>query len=386
MGDESPCSQRDVHNSIQEPLNLTVRSGKRCSVAYAFERLDVRGDWLAKVDTKRVGTIYQTPAWLTFLSRTQHGELVVGVLREGQETIGYFTGLIVKKSGLRILGSPFPGWSTDYMGFTLSHGVDRRRAVQALIDFAFQELGCVHLEMMDRNLTVSDLDGLGVQHRAYRGFEIDLTRDEDELFSSMTSACRRCIRKAEKEGVLVEEAHDLKFADEYYAQLQDVFAKQSLVPTYGIERVRQLITHVHPTGHLLLLRARDRRGRCIATGIFPYMNGVMYFWGGASWRHHQLLRPNEAIHWHAMKIGKGKGLRTYDMGGGGEYKRKYGGNEIEVPWFRKSKYPWIRYLRDMAEQSHTVRQQCIGWISRLLAREAPRGTRKPREIGVGELS
>jgi hypothetical protein len=78
------------------------------------------------------------------------------------------------------------------------------------------------------------------------------------------------------------------------------------------------------------------------------MNGVMYFWGGASWRHHQLLRPNKAIQWYAMKIGKQKGLRTYDVGGGGEYKRKYGGSEIEVPWFRKSKYPWIRYLHDMA--------------------------------------
>ena len=371
---------------IQQPLNLAVRPSNRGSVSLRLRTSRCSRQRLNKVDTKWIGTIYQTPAWLAFLSRTQHGELVVGALREGQETIGHFTGLIVQKSGFRILGSPFPGWSTDYMGFALSDGADRRQAVQALIEFAFQELGCVHLEMMDRNLTVSDLGGLGVQYRVYRGFEIDLTRDEDELFSNMTSACRRCVRKAEKEGVFIEEAHDLEFADEYYAQLQDVFAKQSLVPTYGIERVRQLITHVHPTGHLLLLRARDRSGRCIATGIFPHMNGVMYFWGGASWRHHQLLRPNEAIQWHAMKIGKQKGLRTYDMGGGGEYKRKYGGGEIEVPWFRKSKYPWIRYLRDMAQQSHKMSQECLRQFNRLLAREGPRRTRETRESEISELS
>ena len=356
-------------------------------MTYAFERLDVRGDdWPDKIDSKQVGTIYQTPAWLAFLSKTQHGELVVAALREGRETIGYFTGLIVRKLGLRILGSPFPGWSTDYMGLTLSVGADRRRAIQALIDFSFQELGCIHLEVMDRNLTVSDLGGLGIQFGIYSGFEIDLTRDKDELFSNMTSACRRCVRKAEKEEVLVEEAHDLEFADEYYAQLQDVFAKQRLMPTYGIERVRQLITHVHPTGHLLLLRARDRNGRCIATGIFPHMNGVMYFWGGASWRHHQLLRPNEAIQWHAMMLGKRKGVRIYDMGGDGEYKRKYGGSEIEVPWFRKSKYPWIHYLRDMAQHSHKLRQQCLGRFNHLLARTGPRGTRETSEIGISELS
>jgi hypothetical protein len=339
-------------------------------MSYAIERLDVKNhDWCAQIDSKQVGTIYQTPAWLTFLSRTQNAEPLLAALREGRETIGYFTGLILRTLGLRILGSPFPGWSTDYMGFALSARADRRQAIKALTDFAFQELGCVHVEMMDRGLTVGHLRGLDVQYRLYRGFEIDLTRDEEQLFYKMTSACRRCVRKAEREGILVEEAHDLEFADEYYAQLQDVFAKQSLVPTYGIERVRQLITHIHPTGHLLLLRARDRGGRCIATGIFPHMNRIMYFWGGASWRHSQSFRPNEALQWQAMRIGKKLGLHTYDMGGGGDYKRKYGGNEIAVPWFRKSKYPWIRYLRDMARQSHKMRQVCLGRFNRFYARE-----------------
>jgi hypothetical protein len=352
-------------------------------MAYTFDRLDVRDeDWSARIGTKEDGTIFQTPAWLAFLSSTQHGEPVLAALSEGGKTIGYFTGMIVRKFGLRILGSPFPGWSTAYMGLILSAGADRRRAVRALITFAFQELGCVHLEMMDRNLTLKDIDGLDVQYRVLHGFEIGLTHGEDDLFSKMTSACRRCIRRAQKEGVIVEEARDLGFADEYYAQLQDVFAKQGLVPTYGIERVRQLITHVHPTGQLLLLRARDCSGRCIATGIFPHMNGVMYFWGGASWRQHQLLRPNESIQWSAMRIGKQKGLRTYDMGGGGEYKRKFGGREIAVPWIRKSKYPWIGFLRDMAQHSHKLRQQCLGRFNCSLAsyiekswRQANRQTR-----------
>ena len=47
----------------------------------------------------------------------------------------------------------------------------------------------------------------------------------------MDSACRRCIRKAEKSGVTVEEAHDLAFADDNDEQLKDVFAKQGKLPT-----------------------------------------------------------------------------------------------------------------------------------------------------------
>lgn len=51
------------------------------------------------------------------------------MLKEERVAVGYFTGMIVRKIGLRILGSPFPGWSTDYMGLSLSACVDRRKAV-----------------------------------------------------------------------------------------------------------------------------------------------------------------------------------------------------------------------------------------------------------------
>jgi hypothetical protein len=88
----------------------------------------------------------------------------------------------------------------------------------------------------------------------------------------------------------------------------------------------------------------------------------MHFWGGASWRQFHALRPNEVIQWYAMKFAKRNSIRVYDMGGDGAYKKKYGGKEIEVPWFEISKYPWIRCLRDIAQQSHKARQHCLGWL------------------------
>lgn len=329
-------------------------------MTYTFERIDGQlEEWQTRI-AKQGMSICQTSAWLMFLSESQGGESVIAVLKEGQAIRGYFFGMIVQKYGLRILGSPFPGWSSSYMGFSLLPDVDKRQAVLALCEYAFGKLGCVHLEMMERNLTLKDLQDIDVDYRMLHGFEIDLSRHENELFSQMTSACRRCIRKAQKEGVSIEEAQDPEFADEYYAQLKTVFAKQGLVPTYDINRVRQLITHVHPSEQLLLLRARDRSGRCIATGIFPHGNGRMYFWGGASLCQHRILRPNEAIQWYAMKFGKRKGIQTYDMGGGGDYKRKYGGRGIAVPWIRKSKYGWISFLRNLAQQSYAARQRYLG--------------------------
>ena len=251
------------------------------------------------------------------------------------------------------------------MGFALGPGASRRAALQGLFVFAFEQLHCVHLELMDRNLTTGDLVDCGTQHRLFHTFVIDLMQSETVLFSNMDSDCRRCIRNAQKNEVVIEVAKTEGFAEEYFEQLKDVFSKQGLIPTYTVDRVRQLIAHLHPTGHLLLLRARDKSGLSIATGIFPFLNGVMHFWGGASWRPFQRLRPNQALHWHAMRHAKANGLHTYDMGGGGEYKRQYGGREIQVPWIRKSKYPWLEPARNLAKQAYSIRQRVLGRLRQL---------------------
>src|SRR5215831_8018032 len=205
-------------------------------------------------------TIFQSPAWLNFLATTQNGEPVLAVLRNGPGTAGYFTGMVVRKFGLRILGSPFPGWSTSYMGFNLQAGVSKCAALDALKRFAFRDLSCAHLELMDRKFSAEEIGEHGFQWTALNGFEIDLSRNEDEIFESLQPSCRRAIRKSVRLGVTVEEAHDKCFVNDYYAQLEDVFAKQGLVPTYNIKRVQELIRHIGPSGSLLLLRARDSEG------------------------------------------------------------------------------------------------------------------------------
>jgi hypothetical protein len=326
-----------------------------------FQKVDLQfSDWEKILSRFEDRTVFQTAEWLAFVKRTQKAEPVFASLQDGTRTLGYFSGLIVLRFGLKILGSPLPGWTSSYMGMNLSQGVSRRLGLEAVMRFAFEELDCVHLEIMDRHVSVNDARELGFEMRTFAGFEIDLNTPEDQLFANMTSACRRCIRRAEKCGVIIEEAHDHGFADDYYAQLQEVFRKQSLVPPYGIDRVRALIAHLLDTGHLLLLRARNPLGQCIATGIFPAMNDTMYFWGGASRRDSLGYRPNEVLHWHAMKYWKARGVTRYDMGGGGEYKRKYGGYEIAVPWIRKSRYPGLGILRSLAKQMAGWRQWTLG--------------------------
>jgi len=304
-------------------------------------------DWEA-MDALGDRNVFQTRPWMEFVERTQQADPVVARLERGDEPAGWFTGFVIRRFGVPILGSPFQGWTTGPMGFNLLPGTSLREAVEALVPFAFRRLRCLHLEMLDRRASVDDLQGVPGRLADFHTYELDLAPDEEEIFGRMSSACRRAVRKSEKEGVRVEEAHGVEFADEYYAQLEDVFAKQSLTPPYGVDRVRELIRCVDPTGNLLLLRALSPDGESIATGIFPVMNQFGYFWGGASWRRHQILRPNEAVFWYAMRRMKERGIPLLDMGGGGDYKRKYGGRQRFIPIFRRSRMKGLMTIRDLA--------------------------------------
>jgi Acetyltransferase (GNAT) domain len=313
-----------------------------------LERLDLNNvDW-PRLDAFPDRQVFETREWLSFLDETQDGEAVVCAVVDGSEQVGFFTGYVVRRYGIKILGSPMPGWTTGYMGFNLEPGVSRSSAAEALVRYAREELGCAQVELRDRELPMRGVGRFSLDR--FKSFEIDMTRGEDEIFSGMNSACRRAVRKGEKEGVVCEQASDLEFADDYYAQLVDVFAKQSLRPTYDLERVRALVRHLQPSGRLLLVRARSPEGKCIATGIFPALGRSMYFWGGASWREDQILRPNEAVFWFAIRYWKERGIEAFDMGGGGEYKRKYGGVELEVPHLSWSRYRALKTMRGVVRQ------------------------------------
>jgi hypothetical protein len=313
--------------------------------------------------------VFQTRDWLNFLAESQRGTPVIAEICDDEAVVGYFSGLIVRKFGVRILGSSFPGWTTPYIGFNVVPGYSRSQLLEPLTAWAFRELKCLHVEVSDRCFQPEDGAGR-LDRTAYETYKSDLTRSEDDLFKGMDSACRRCIRKAERSGVTIEEARDLEFADEYYEQLKDVFAKQGKVPTYPVERVRLLLKHMLPTGHLLAVRARNADGRCIATGLYPGMNDTAFFWGNASWRTEQHWRPNEYLHWYALRYWKARGAKLFDWGGGGTYKEKYGVEPYVVPWFYKSKYRVISTVRNEARALYYKSQRLIGRLHGVGARPA----------------
>ncbi len=342
-----------------------------------FEPIDIDSVNEEELDAYPDRFITQTIAWVKFLAHTQKADPVIAALRVGGRNMGYFTGLIVERFGLRILASPYRPrlWTTMYMGFNLKPGVSRAGAVQALKELAFDTSKCQHLILGDRYLTDADYDPREFETTIHPGYEIDLTLSEDQLFRNMKHACRGCVRKANKCGVIVEEADDSQFVEDYYAQIVDLCACKRAIPDFGCNHVKALIYYLRPTGRLLLLRAINKEGFCIATGIFSAMNRTVLFWGSASWRCHSDVRPNEALMWYAMRYWKARGMSRLDMGGEGDYKVKYGARPIFTRIIELSKNAYVRRLRDTARFSVRKWHHVTGSLA--LLRRKLIGSRNP---------
>jgi CelD/BcsL family acetyltransferase involved in cellulose biosynthesis len=102
----------------------------------------------------------------------------------------------------------------------------------------------------------------------------------------------------------------------------------------------------------------------VATGIFPGANGIVHFWGGGSWREHQHLRPNEAVHWAAIEDSKGRGFERYDLMGGGQYKERYGAYPIVTAQGRASRFGLLEHLRNSRRALHGLVQRASGKLLR----------------------
>ena len=107
-----------ISTSVHADTPRSTRPGSSVT-GVVLQRLDAREiDW-EKLDALDDRNVFQTREWLDFVEATQGAEPVVAEMREAGRTVGFFTGLVVSRFVIRIIGSPFQGWATGYQGFNL---------------------------------------------------------------------------------------------------------------------------------------------------------------------------------------------------------------------------------------------------------------------------
>ena len=339
--------------------------------------------WDAVLEQRDDAEAFHSSAWLAFLAASQGAEPVVAIVRQDGRPVGWFVGAIVRRFGLRLLGSPLKGWGTAFMGFLLDDGVDRRSAAEALVRFAFRDLRCVHVELADPLLGPAGMAEVGFRVERAATFMIDLEPPEEVVFGRLRRTTRQAIRKELRRGLRAEVATDLAFADEFHAHLRDVFAHHDLAPPHGVERVRQLIRAVQPTGQLLLIRVRAPDGTVLGTAIAIVRGRTAVGWGLAWLRDLKEFHPVELLWWEMIRLSRARGARRFDCAGLGDYKAKYGGTPMATYRFHRSRSPVLRCARTALRGLVRGRQRVVAAGERLVAivpgrirlAGAPRGPR-----------
>jgi hypothetical protein len=331
-----------------------------------IEIKDLNSDaWNDMICGFSTSAIFHTSHWLDFVEKTQKGIRVILKIREKNDTIGYFVGVIIKKGPFSILGSPLTGWTTQFMGPVVRDSFPQELFLDALETYC-RSVGIHQIELSAPILRPDIL----LKHRFKCRRDVtpivNLSVDEQVMWKKLKSkSCRYEIRKALKKGVRVEETDDPKIIDRFYDQLIEVFAKQSLVPTYGRDRVKYLFECLKPKDMLICLEAKYKK-KVIGTALFPHDDHWVYYWGGASDFAHRALSPNELIQWTLMKIAAKRGIGKYDMyGGDNRFKLKFGAEVKDVYFWVKSFNPLAGFARDSYQQLFNVRQRVTGSLKRL---------------------
>jgi len=308
-------------------------------------------------------SIFTTLPWINYLESYTGGKLAFIEIRKENQLIGYLTGIIINKFGIRIFGSPFKGWGTEYMGFDLYDYNNCERLLEETFEYILKSLKCQYIEIVDRNIKISrELKGkFSYKTDTAGGIELDISRNEEDIFSSFKKDCRNFIRQFEKKGAVLKEVPaDEAFAERYCEHLKDVFAKQGLVPTYDKERVIKLFNTFKDSENITCIEIESPDGVSIACSIVFHYNGYCYTWGTASEREYQFYRPNETIRWHTIKKCKSIGCHTMDMCGRRAYKYKFAPYDIDHLRIMVSRYKILFFMRDSAQKLYSVIQRIKG--------------------------
>lgn len=318
-----------------------------------FELLEARpANWDELIRHFPTKTLFHESAWLDHV-HTVHpeGRIVYYEIRDGSARLGFYCALRITRMMIPIHGSPLGGTGTNFMGPLVNADIDQRELVRALVKL-FGPRHFLHLEISNPWLSRSVMEEAGFAVQEGVTHVCRLPADVDAAFASISTEARNRVRKAKKNGVVVEITEDPAVVTHFFQQFGEVYGKQGMITPFDESRPRSLFDHLMPARRLLALWAR-RDDEVLASGLFPYDERSIYFWGAASLLKHHKLCPNEALQWGVIQFAAEQGIPIYNMcGGTSQFKNKFGGEDVPYLTYHKSALPVLKSARRIYRDWH----------------------------------
>jgi lipid II:glycine glycyltransferase (peptidoglycan interpeptide bridge formation enzyme) len=141
---------------------------------------------------------------------------------------------------------------------------------------------------------------------------IDLTKDEQTMLTEMNKKTRNLMRKAEKNGVTIEQSTDIKkFTGLYLNSMKQANAsKKYLFPLKFFKNTEKNLKE-----NLTLFTA-NYKGKIIAASLFMHKyDNIHYHFSGTDQKYRNLA-PNQLLLWKVALWAKEKGYKKFHLGGG----------------------------------------------------------------------
>jgi hypothetical protein len=325
------------------------------------EEIQAWGELVTRFDSYR---IFHKQSWIRSIEAFSGAKPLYLVFEKGGEMVACLPGFLVEIAFLRLFASPREGWQTESMGPVFDPAkISTREMFATLIPFLEQRYGVQHIELACAHLHHKTMKDLGFQGEMLFTYRVALfPDDEDRVIGNMHRRTRTYVRTTQKSGLIAQLETEESFVDEIYDQSKEAFARHGKAVSFSKNRVLHLFRNMKESGNLLAISIREPDdGTCIATGTFLIEGQELCLW---SWTHraqYGRYHPIELLTWTAMQRGMQAGCTTFDMGGGGKAKRKFGAvpDETVYRWIR-SRYRWLAWLRELARKALRWQQSLRG--------------------------
>lgn len=151
-------------------------------------------------------------------------------------------------------------------------------------------------------------------------FWLDLTKSEEELLKSFSSKTRYNIRYAQRKGVKIIEDNSPQAFSKYLQLTKETVQRQAFF-AHTQKYHRLMWKHLHqipvskhqtPIAHLLTAKYKNE---VITTWIVFLWKDFLYYPYGASSEKYKNVMANNLMLWEAIRFGKNKGCKTFDLWG-----------------------------------------------------------------------
>jgi hypothetical protein len=191
---------------------------------------------------------------------------------------------------------------------------------------------------------------------------IDLTREQDEIWSKFDKSCRYKINRAPREGITI------KFNEgwnEFYPIYKSLSQKKGF-GSWGLWDVNLEVMKKYGT-----LFIAEIQGNIVSGHLYLEDAENIEFWIGASKRLEavpelatQIGFANRLLHWEAMKYARNKGLKTFDLGGIWDFEEakndpvKQGINNFKLSFGGQveSRYTYVKFYSNLYKAGQNIFQ------------------------------